>query len=328
MTWDERVRAVAAHGFTERQAGFLVTVMLHSGVCLGRHYCSFARITHGQKVQDFFRRLLHRGYATARKCGHNTARLYHVHHKPLYEAIGEPDNRYRKPVPLPRAVERLMLLDAVLAERQLRWLATEEDKVAYFMLTRRMPRRNLPALTFRSSAGTGTETVRYFPDKLPIGLGTDGRTYVFLYLVTRPLPVDFRLFLERHAELLRSLPAWTLRLLVPRHLTDAMPRYRDAFREQVGTPLYPTVRDELQWYFAARREGPPAGNGRYQGATRAFGAPRFRALYRAWLDRGDAVVDATVSPVLADAIARRTGQLECHVLPHRYLHLAPLVGTA
>ena len=56
MTWDERVKAIADHGFTERQAGFLVTVMLHSGVCLGRHYSAFARITHGQKVQDFFRK--------------------------------------------------------------------------------------------------------------------------------------------------------------------------------------------------------------------------------------------------------------------------------
>ena len=75
MTWDERVKAIADHGFTERQAGFLVTVMLHSGVCLGRHYSAFARITHGQKVQDFFRKVVARKYATARRCGHNRARL-------------------------------------------------------------------------------------------------------------------------------------------------------------------------------------------------------------------------------------------------------------
>ena len=114
MTWDERVKAIADHGFTERQAGFLVTVMLHSGVCLGRHYSAFARITHGQKVQDFFQKLVARKYASARRCGHNTARLFHIHHKPLYEAIGEPDNRHRRPLPLSRAVERLMVLDAVL----------------------------------------------------------------------------------------------------------------------------------------------------------------------------------------------------------------------
>ena len=36
VTSAERIRAVAEKGFTERQAGFLVTVMLHSGVCVGR----------------------------------------------------------------------------------------------------------------------------------------------------------------------------------------------------------------------------------------------------------------------------------------------------
>jgi len=39
-------------------------------------------------------------------------------------------------------------------------------------------------------------------------------------------------------------------------------------------------------------------------------------------------LDATLSTTLADAIARTMGRLECHVLPHRYVHLFPLVGTA
>jgi hypothetical protein len=79
MTWDERVDAVAAHGrgLTDRQAAFLVTVMLHAGVCLGRHYCTFAGIAYGRKFHDFFRLLLDRGYASAQPCRHNLARLYH-----------------------------------------------------------------------------------------------------------------------------------------------------------------------------------------------------------------------------------------------------------
>ena len=36
MTFADRTAAVVPFGFTERQARFLVTVMLHSGVCLGR----------------------------------------------------------------------------------------------------------------------------------------------------------------------------------------------------------------------------------------------------------------------------------------------------
>ena len=324
MTWDERVEAIAAHGLTDRQASFLVTVILHAGVCLGRQYCLYAGLTHGRTIHDFFTLLLDRGYATARPLRHNRARLYHVHHKPLYAAIGEPDNRHRKPTALPRAIERLMVLDAVLADRSRRWLATEQEKLAYFTLTHRIPRQDLPSLTFRLE---DSETVRYFPDKLPIGVDRDGEAYTFLYVVTRPGPVDFRAFLERHAELLRALRAWTIRLLIPRHFARVMGIYRAAFREQVAMPLRPMNLDDLRWYFQARRT-PPQADERFDQAARAFRAPRFRALHRAWLERGDPVLDATLSPVLAEKIERGTGQLECHVLPHQYVHLLPLVGTA
>ena len=39
MTSAECVDAVASLGFTERQAAFLVTVLLHGGVCVARQYC-------------------------------------------------------------------------------------------------------------------------------------------------------------------------------------------------------------------------------------------------------------------------------------------------
>ena len=53
MTHQDRVSAVAALGFTERQADFLVHVMLHSGVCLGRQYCTFAGIARGNDTFFF-----------------------------------------------------------------------------------------------------------------------------------------------------------------------------------------------------------------------------------------------------------------------------------
>jgi hypothetical protein len=326
MTWDERVDAVAAQarGVTDRQAAFLVTVMLHAGVCMDRQYCTFAHIAHGQKTTDFFRRLVDRGYATAHSCRNNSARLFHIQHKPLYAAIGDPDSRHRKPTPLARAIERLMVLDAVLADRGRTWLATEQDKLTHFTLTHRIPRQDLPSLTFRSE---DSETVRYFPDKLPIGVDLEG-AYTFIYIVTRPGPVDFRAFLERHAELLRALRTWTIRLLVPRHFARVLGVYRAAFREQLGMPLRPVNLDDLRWYFQARQAPSRSSEERFDQAARAFRAPRFRALYRAWLERGEPVLDATLSAVLADKIERQVGQLECHVLPHHYLDLSPLVGTA
>jgi len=326
MTWDERVRAIADHGFTPRQAGFLVTVMLYAGVCLGRQYCAFGRIARGKAMYEFFDRLIEKGCATARRVRQSNACLYHVHHKPLYEAIGDPDNRHRKPTTLARAIEKLMVLDGVLATRgQLEWLGTEREKVAYFTLSRRIAHDKLPAVTFRSAQG---ETVRHFVDKFPIGVAMGERHHVFLYVATRPMPMDFRLFLERHAELLRTLPEWTVRLLIPRHLQSARARYEQAFREQVGTPLRRPLIEELTWFFHTRRAGDPRGDARFQKARHAFASPRFRALYRTWRERGDVVLDATISSTLPEALARRTGRLECHVLPHTYLHLSSLVGTA
>ncbi len=59
-------------------------------------------------------------------------RVYRVHTRPLYEAIGERHNRHRRQVALGRAVERLMVLDAILAAPEATWPATESDKVAHF----------------------------------------------------------------------------------------------------------------------------------------------------------------------------------------------------
>ena len=70
MTHAERVAEIKGRfGFTERQAGFLVTVMLHAGVCLARQYCAFARIKYGRADANV-----------------------------LPDARGAPDSRRRRPV--------------------------------------------------------------------------------------------------------------------------------------------------------------------------------------------------------------------------------------
>ena len=137
--------------------------------------------------------------------------MFHVHYKPLWAAIGEPDNRFRKPTAQGRMIERVMLLDAVLDDREFTWLGPSMDKRRHFIrhLGDRLELRDYPHLLF----GDGPEkTVRYFPDKLPIGMQPHADAHVFVYLVTRPSPMDFRLFLLRHVPLLRVLFRWTVRL--------------------------------------------------------------------------------------------------------------------
>jgi hypothetical protein len=132
---EERVKAVQAFGFTERQVRFLVHVLVHSGVFLERQYRASARIAHGQKTHDFLAKLVGRGYAKMITPGAvHRGRLYHVRFKPLYRAIGEPDNRHRKPAQLGRFVERLMVLDAVIDDDSCTWLGTERDKRNHFIL--------------------------------------------------------------------------------------------------------------------------------------------------------------------------------------------------
>lgn len=329
MTPDERVQAVTALGFTARHAGFLVTVMLHGGVCLPRQYCTYAGIARGQVVHDFFKALLARKVVTAYPRAHGSSPIYHVHSKRCYGAIGEVDNRNRRPTPLPRALARIMLLDAVLARPEVTWLGTEREKVTHFTQTTRLLPTELPS---RRYGHEGASTVRYFPDKLPIGRDPDGQTHIFLYVVTERVPVEFRAFLQRHAELFRMLPAWRVRLLVPRPLAGSIPTYEAALRDELATPLETDSLNELRWYFQQRRHGwspdTLAVDARLRQAHQAFATPRFRVLFRAWLQRGDEALWATVSPVLADAIAERRGSLECQVLPGPYPHLETMVGTA
>lgn len=331
MTPEERVAGIKGLGFTERQARFLVTVVCHAGVCMVRQYCAFRGRRHGQIAREFFARLTQQRLATVFECAHKRARIYHLRHRVLYDCVGEPHSRLRKPVALPRAVERLMVLDTVLDTPTLRWLASEREKLEHFSLTlgRVLRREEFPRLVF----GAGDRsTVRYFPDRVPIGLDAEGGAYMFLFLVTRPAPVDFRTFLQRHAELLRALPSWTVRLLVPRHLAESQSAYRAAFHQELASPLRLSVIEELQWFFHEQRRlcdgGAPTDQDRFGRLTSVFSAPRYRRLFRVWRADGDRALDGLSSGVLADAIARGTGRVESTVLTRQYLHLSSLVGTA
>src|SRR5437773_927577 len=286
-----RVGTLMRFGFTERQARFLVHVLVFSGVFLERQYRTFTGLAHGQKTHDFLAKLITAGYATPITPGAlHRGRLYHIQYKPLYEAIGEPNNRHRKAASLGRFVERLMLLDAVLVDRNHSWLGTESDKRTYFReaLERDMPDDWYPHLNF----GDGVEkTTRFFPDKQPIGVPLKGhRRHVFLYLATREVPTEFRVFLLRHADLLKSVDGWTIRVLLPRRFRKAAALYRYAVRDAFMMPLTPRDTDELDWFFRARR-GELVCPGRDRDfdlstVARKFGAARFEALYRGWQQPG------------------------------------------
>jgi hypothetical protein len=151
--------------------------------------------------------------------------------------------------------------------------------------------------------------------------------------VTDQILDEFRVFLERHAPVLRALPAWTLRIVVPPHLPKISQRAKQVVWNQLLTPLRADVIDELRWYFEhSRTHATPSRRDdldeRFYQAREAFSAPRFKALYRMWNQEGDRVLAETGSRALDDAVFGGAGLVETLELGRRYGHLSPLVNVA
>jgi hypothetical protein len=324
-----RVDATTEFGFTERQARFLVLVMRHTGVCVPRQYATFAGIANGgRRCNAFFDKLVGRGYAHEIPCLHNRARVFHVHHKPLYFLIGESTSRNRRPVPPRLALERLMLLDAVLMMPDVEWLTTTEEKTRY------RARLEVSGDAIAAAAAPVSEASATPPrltPAFPVGLNSEGRT-VLVYLATDPSTEPFRSFLQTHASLLRVAAPWTLRLAFPRPLNRAYDAYQAVVHEELESPLHAVTIGELKWYFehrlkAARGEPMhPQTQGFLRKGTEVFGTARFTAMYHRWLKVGDAVFEGPSAPAIAEALSSGQGHVESVVLPHVYRHLSPLAA--
>lgn len=303
--------------------------MLHAGVCVPRQYARFCGIVHGEKTRRFFTKLVRLGYASVYDCRHNRARLYHLNQRALYAAVGEADSRLRKPVTLNRAIHRLMTLDASVEDPDLVWLGTAEEKAVHLTTLLQIQPGELPHV----AVGTGdAQTVRYFPDRLPIGIHPAGRGVV-VYVVMDHCLDEFRVFLIRHAALLHAMPAWTLRIVVPPQLPGVGQRAKQAVWNQLMSPVKPESLGEVQWYFEQARAHPaptrcPDLAERFCKARAAFSTPRFRALYRVWKEDGEAVFSSCTSFALDDTVSVGAGCVETLELGHRYGHLSPLVAVA
>ena len=148
---------------------------------------------------------------------------------------------------------------------------------------------------------------------------------MFLYLVNRRVPVDFRQFLIRHVDLFRCLHHWTVRLLVPRRFGKAVALYKAAVREELWTPLNPSVGKSLETYFRERQEqgghlGDPSD--RYVAQEfRKQGMPKIQALYRAWRRTGDTVLWQSSSTCLRDDWSYGRSAVEIQSLNRQYLQL-------
>jgi hypothetical protein len=327
MNLDEAVGKIAEKGFTERQARFLVLVARHSGVCVMRQYAAFAGIVFGHKTRKFFAKLERLGWVSTYECALNRWRIHHLRHRDVYDAIGDSHSRLRRPPTVPQALERLMILDALLKEPNLVWLASEDEKLAQVSAVTRVAVEAMPQIR---STVNGVEQVRYFPDRLPLGVDPAGR-WVCVYLLTRDSDRDLRLFLERHLQLLAGLPSWTLRIAVPPHLEEHGTRLVADVRQQLRSCFRGHLLEDVRSSFERRRSRasyvrPYDDARRSRAALRQLSRTGTSAIYTLWLTQGDAVF-TTLSPI-SEALDSGAAVIEALVLPHAYSHLAPLLGVA
>ena len=324
MTFDARVQAVAKKDFTERQARFLTTVMLHAGVCVPRQYARFCGIVHGAKTRKFFAKLVRLGVASMHDCRHNRARIYHVNQRALYTAIGEPDSTFRRRMSINRAIQRLMVLDAIVEDPDLVWLATAEDKAANLTALTSIAPADLPHAT----TGEGdVRKVRVFPERLPIGIHPAGRG-VLVYVLSTPDLDDFRVFVERHAALLRALPSWTLRIVAPPEFPGIGERATKIVERHLMAPLIPATMEEMRWYFDQLRSASPSDITRFNRDRGGFSHPHMQLLYKLWKQEGEAALVSVSNHAIREAVQAGRGRIEVLELGHRYGHLSPLAAVS
>jgi hypothetical protein len=223
-------------------------------------------------------------------------------------------------------VERVMILDAVLSDSRCWWLSPEADKRTFFDVTQERGLRpeEYPHITFGSAP---RKTVRCFPDKLPVGIEKeDTSRFVFLYLVNRRIPLDFRQFLIRHHNLFLNLHTWTVRLLVPRRFKKSVALYKAALREELWTPLNPSVSEALETFFRhCREQGGHVGDPSDRHIAKEFrqqGMAKIAALYRAWRREGDVALWRSSSTSLRDDRMHGCSGCEIQMLNAQYLQLA------
>lgn len=328
MTLNTQVAAIVAKGFSERQARFLVLVMRHAGVCVMRQYATFADIVFGDKTRAFFAKLVRLGCASSFDTSKGRGRLFHVYGRELYSAIGKPHSRLRRPPPVAHAIERCMLLDVVLAHPDVVWLEGSDEKVVHLTTLASIPSDDLP----HSMVGIGARRqLQHFPDRLPVGIHPEGRV-VLVYLPVSRNRDQVADFVQRHMAMLAHLPAWTISLAEPHHPSDTVEGWVDTVREHLAAPLRSADRAELRRYFERLKDGhrtklTASEQCRLERCVAAFEGARFRALYSAWLEDGDRVLEVASSPAIAAALASGTGVVERVTLSHGFRHLSFLVTS-
>jgi len=159
----ERIRGL---GYTESEARFLYIVAVFSGYFTLGQFRAFTGASYGKRPTSFSEKLIEQGHA--RICGQaRGGSLFHLFSRTIYGQMEKDNLRNRKRHSLSFMRTRLVLLDFVLANQDLAYFETEQEKVNFFWQELGISKQYLPATVYEGAA-PDQKTIRYFVDKFPL----------------------------------------------------------------------------------------------------------------------------------------------------------------
>ena len=292
MTFDDdRLAALRAYGYTDRESRFLYLVATHSGYFLANHFVRFIDSGHGWAVNTFITKALEKRHIRQELHSTTGAKRYHLYARALYRAIGKEHSRNRKRHTVRRINVRLYALRFVLDHLSFDYLEEEPDKVDYFINVHELSQALLPARTYAPRNGSGKEPVtRYFVDRFPLLL-TEERTPVFTFIDERETTTQaFRTHVLQHLALLQALPVPSKMIFVS-PVRHKFPDAERIFSRLLSSNSHGVIDHELLNYFDLRHRweaddlkgfSKEMFRQRIDGEKR-YSTPYYEELYRKWL---------------------------------------------
>lgn len=287
----DQVESLMEFGYTEPEAQFLYVVATHSGYFILRQYLNFTGAHRGKRSSQFARKILNNGHASVRDyMGYGS--IYHLFSRTIYGQIEKGNLRNRRAHSFEFIRTRLVLLDFILANREVEYLETEPDKIRFFCEKLSVAKEFLPGKIYEGGPGS-RPTIRYFVDKFPLFLapplpGTPP-VVTFSYVDSGLGSISgFLTHLAAYQPLFRQLRSLRFFYISPR---DAeFPRVTECFRSVVKKPLESDVSGEIVRYFQVRQRFenrqyvvPVTADFEFLNeAKRRFHGERFEHLYKSW----------------------------------------------
>jgi hypothetical protein len=202
---ESQLVSLRAFGYTEVESRFLYLVATHSGYFTVKQFLDFAGAKSGKRNARLVQKLFGSGHASAQRYRRRSM-VYHLHSRPIYDAIDKPELRNRRGHELDYIKVRLMALDYILANPEDDYFETAEAKRQHFI-----KRFKTPESLFLPSKEHGRGIT--FADRFPLCVAYPSPEYMpvvtFTYLDPQHRNRDaYIAHLRTYRPLLRLLPGF------------------------------------------------------------------------------------------------------------------------